>query len=516
MNLNKHDLSDDELDHLFRDSAEKVAFNFDPNSWTKMSQKLDAANLPASSQNQVKNTWLKRSLLLLLALFFLAGTYYFTTQKTNLKTTIQTTDVSNQNKVTIKEKSEKNKVENSNLKTKESVTPKEDIISNNSLSTSYENKKLENANKSKLDNEYLANKKEVITSEIQENTITKNDVPVNTLTNKTLPKSDKRLSNTTKPSAVLSNKKSPESSLMIDENAVSEKTKIEEKSNENLSRNTTQVIENISQTTLIQSTENKLLADTEQKTERWQLANVKDLAFKSVVFKTTINLPIVAFESPKIVPTNIPKSTSFKKGLSIRLAYSPDFSVVPSNAFSRMGSNEAFLLEYRFDKHWSLQTGVIRSMKRYTATPEQYNWNMSWNNPTPLVDVHATCKMLDIPLNIRYDFTQKANSRLFASAGFTSYKMLNEYYHYNYKDDTNPNIKYRELTTKTGNYPFKVLNLSFGYERQILRKLTFQAEPFVKLSLGEMGYGTVNLATIGVFFSAKYQFDNLFRRSGQN
>ena len=68
MNKHKHDLPDDELDHLFRDSAEKMDFDFDPDSWTKMSQKLDAANLPASGNNQAKNIWLKRGLSVLLAL----------------------------------------------------------------------------------------------------------------------------------------------------------------------------------------------------------------------------------------------------------------------------------------------------------------------------------------------------------------------------------------------------------------------------------------------------------------
>lgn len=30
MNINKHEMSDDELDHLFRESAEKMDFDFDP------------------------------------------------------------------------------------------------------------------------------------------------------------------------------------------------------------------------------------------------------------------------------------------------------------------------------------------------------------------------------------------------------------------------------------------------------------------------------------------------------
>ena len=73
MNNNQHDLSDDELDRIFSDAAEKMDFDFDPDSWTKMSQKLDAADLPAA-----RKPWQKRALILLIGLLFLAGTYYFT------------------------------------------------------------------------------------------------------------------------------------------------------------------------------------------------------------------------------------------------------------------------------------------------------------------------------------------------------------------------------------------------------------------------------------------------------
>ena len=68
-------MSDDELDRLLSESAEKMDFDFDADSWTKMSQKLDAAAPPPSSSRGT-NPWFKRSLLLLVGLLAFVGGYF--------------------------------------------------------------------------------------------------------------------------------------------------------------------------------------------------------------------------------------------------------------------------------------------------------------------------------------------------------------------------------------------------------------------------------------------------------
>lgn len=522
MNKHKHDLPDDELDHLFRDSAEKMDFDFDPDSWTKMSQKLDAANLPASGNNQAKNIWLKRGLSVLLALLFIIGGYY--SIKLLSKQAITTPQIKHKNNVEIISKTQSEKHVATDKVGTDSF--KNDILAqnnslkkgiNNSESIGYKNKKTKDkitiATKTENNEETLANNKVINSSKSQKSIIAKNENSVKLSANQTFTEHTK----TSKIKAFFVNKSNddlvnttePETSLVTSENDinnVSEKNRKGVKtqnSKTNLAINNTQTLVNQGSDNI--SLSNVVVTNTEAKIERWQLGDVKNLISKKAIFKSNLPLPIIAFESPKAEFTiSTSPNTAFKSGLNFRFAISPDFSVIPRNSFAKIGNNGAVILEYRFNKHWSLQTGVIRSLKRYIATPEQYNWNTNWNNPTPLVFVDATCKMLDIPLNFRYDITQKANSRLFASSGFTSYIMLKEVYRYNYKDNANPNIKYREWTTKTGNYPFSVLNFSLGYERQILRKLSFQAEPFVKIPLGEIAYGKVKLATLGVFFSAKY------------
>ncbi|MFT5884955.1 MAG: hypothetical protein ACI9IP_001415 [Arcticibacterium sp.] len=211
----------------------------------------------------------------------------------------------------------------------------------------------------------------------------------------------------------------------------------------------------------------------------------------------------ISFSVPHFIVVALQEETVEQESrLSLRLAISPDFSSVPENAFFKIGHNWAALLEYRINNRWSLQTGLIKSLKYYTAGPSQYRWPVAWGEkPAELDHIDARCNMLDIPINIRYDFTQGRN-RWFAQAGLTSYLMLNEQYDYVYSAES-PAQKWYKWEGKTGFYAAGVSNLSFGLEKRLSKRLTFQAEPFAKIPIGKVGYGNVKLATVGVFLSTK-------------
>ncbi len=538
MNKNQHDLSDDELDHLFRNSAEKMDFDFDPDSWTKMSQKLDAVNLPAPSENQAKNVWLKRGLPILLAsLFFVGGYYVFTSSSKQATTTIQT-KLKNSSENESKSNSEKyvttDNVDTDNFKNKKTSIPESKTIlenkTNSSESVSYENNKSKNSViKSEEKNKILVDEKPVNSSRTSKNVIAENENPATTLENQLIERNKK-----TSKAKAFSNDKSndnlvnpvisdTEKSLFVNEkndvNNISEKNRKGAKSQKSKSSsevNNTEIPTNQSSNILNQtpnsqdvaSTLNSITKDSEGKIGRLQLGEIQTLAFKKGNFKSSINLPIIAFSSPKIEPV-IPtsKSTSFKKGLYLRLGVSPDYSFITTDETARVGSNWSALLEYRFNSRFSVHSGVIRSMKYYNAYPASYEWPSNWGTiPYTLTDINASCKMFDIPLNFRFDITQKSKNRLFVGAGLTSYMMKNEKYTYNYENPNSSWIKWREWEGVSQKKPFYASNLNFslGFEQLFFRKLSIQAEPFVKVPIKKVGFGKVNLSTIGIFISAKY------------
>ncbi len=200
-----------------------------------------------------------------------------------------------------------------------------------------------------------------------------------------------------------------------------------------------------------------------------------------------------------------------ERGLSVRIVVSPDLSAVGLHNFARPGTNVGAMLEHRLAPRWSVQAGLLRSMKVYNAQLSDYTWTGKRWAVMP-EDVDGRCVMLDIPLNLRYDFVRHSRTngqqpdRWFVSGGATTYVILNEDYTYNYAWPDNPAIKFRNWRVdSTSRYGFSQLNLSVGFERTFSRRLSWQVEPFIKLPLKGVGFYKINLLSTGAFLSLRYK-----------
>lgn len=219
-------------------------------------------------------------------------------------------------------------------------------------------------------------------------------------------------------------------------------------------------------------------------------------------------LQFPAIELSKISETAEPskpaKSQEPYPKMAVRFGYSPDLSTVGFKNFSKPGSAVSLMIEYALMHKLYLQAGVVRSVKVYNAKAREYEWPSDWKPqevyPT---SVDGTCKMFEIPLNLRYDIIQNDRSRWFAGAGVSSYYMGNEKYIYNYPEHTYGDI-WRDYETKTGWYWLSHVNASVGYERKISKNLSLLAEPYVKIPLKKVGYGKIDLLTIGMWLSIRY------------
>ena len=210
---------------------------------------------------------------------------------------------------------------------------------------------------------------------------------------------------------------------------------------------------------------------------------------------------------------SVPKQ-AVMRGLSVRLAVAPDLSSIGLKNFTRPGTNVGILLEYRLASRWSVQAGVIQSTKVYKARTADYGYVPDYltNQHAQLERIDGRCNMLDIPINVRYDVLLRPRlnglipSRWFVSGGVTTYIIKQEDYSYKYLNDANiyPNTPLG-WSTSSGGYGFSQLNLSAGYERAISKRLSWQVEPFLKAPLRSVGYFKINLLSTGAFFSIRYK-----------
>ncbi|GAB3777353.1 hypothetical protein GCM10028818_24390 [Spirosoma horti] len=231
---------------------------------------------------------------------------------------------------------------------------------------------------------------------------------------------------------------------------------------------------------------------------------------KPLVFtKRPVDLPptIEAPDEPALV---VPKSP-VERGLSVRLAVAPDLSSIGLKNFARPGTNVGVLLEYRLAPRWSVQAGVIQSTKIYRASASDYELSDYFKNGMYTIPqgVDGQCKMLDIPINVRYDFLLspradgRSPSRWFLTGGVTSYLIEQEDYAYKYTGYVHKPIP--DYSDKGKSYGFSQLNLSVGYERALTKRLSWQIEPFMKMPLRKVGYLNLNLLSTGAFFSIRYK-----------
>lgn len=496
MSQNWQDISDDELDDLFRKAADEQDIAFEADSWAKMNQKL--SDLPASNEN---SRWKRLlPLLLVLLLSFIGGSYYFMKDSEKSEKIEENNSLNNLSNTSSVGNSIENKV---NQKTE--VSGKD---SENNTKINVETTEKVEPNSTNNENE-VARKSEIISASNSSNLKEKSNTvsTVKTVQDKTVLKENTSFKNsklTAKARKV--NNKNVSSESTDNQNITSEKTstntskKSEIIQDRNIENNGLGNSSAINSGNITASEQNII---TEPVFTKNELSNLNELVAKHPVFKTSLHLPTISYQSALKPTQTSALSAAFKKGINFRFSVSPDISTVAFNEIRKVGTNIGLLVEYRYNNRWSLQTGLIRSLKIYEAYPEQYTW--IWKMPnTPLLDINATCKMFDIPLNIRYDITQKTNSRWFVGAGVTTYRMLEETYIYNYENNDDPSIKWKKWVGSTGSYPFKVINFSSGYEKQFRKNLTFQIEPFVKIPTAKVGFGKVNLSTFGVFLSAKY------------
>lgn len=455
-----HNLSDKDLDHLSKEAAEKYEAAPSPVLWNKLQQRLDA-EMPVEKKDKRRVFWLL-SLAGLLFLSVMMGINVMDKKEHQenvnlaadavlniIKTTDQATTEKNINKNAIKPISVTNDLQRSDLTLKKEISA--EIVS-------VTPKKKEQKSKHPL-----------LKSQ----------------------KSDPTEAPYIKPGSLTS-------------------MNFEQKQSIN---------ENVPQKTLAEQagqTEKKELTPTQQSFEEF----LQDEQSAIITASAATDSVLIATDK-KQSDMSTANSTSNQKNKLRRVnrwelsaVFGPDFSNVGFVSPEKTGMNIGLMVGYRITDRVSVQTGILYSRKYYTAVGDAYNrfpaYNMN-NTYLKMKWVEAYSFMWDVPINIRYDFILRKKQRAFVSAGLSSYILNKEdlQYYFTYYGDPG----YRAwINPENSSYWMSAFNLSAGYEQRISKTFSIQAEPFLKIPTGEIGYGNINLNSLGMFLSLKYSpAPNLFK-----
>jgi len=191
---------------------------------------------------------------------------------------------------------------------------------------------------------------------------------------------------------------------------------------------------------------------------------------------------------------------------SFGVTLSPDLSAVGISGYSKPGTRLGAFLSGSLSNRFSLRTGAVLTQNIYRATGEQYNPNVGsysgWITPE---SAKGECKLIDIPFSLRYDILQRERNRWFLTGGLTTYIMLNEKYEFQY-NNPQPNAMDGWQSDKTSAHILGLINLSTGYEHFLAPGWSFQVEPFVNIPITGIGWGKVDLYSVGTYFTIKRNF----------
>jgi len=225
-------------------------------------------------------------------------------------------------------------------------------------------------------------------------------------------------------------------------------------------------------------------------------ANVDDSALRAFTVKST---------APQLIRN---RGLHINRNLQIGAVLAPDFASVNSLAGDRPGSTLGLTVDYQFANRWYIGTGLLLDRKNYAArgqdfhAPPDYFQNNGIHDNVELIK--GSFEMLEIPLNLRYDFSVSGSTLFFATTGLSSYLFASEnnnyYYHmpFNFRQVCTP------ISNPTSNYLFSSLNLSMGVETGLSNSLSLLIAPYMKVPVRKIGVGQVDMNTVGINFVLKF------------
>jgi hypothetical protein len=239
--------------------------------------------------------------------------------------------------------------------------------------------------------------------------------------------------------------------------------------------------------------------------------------FLNTINDSSLRAEATGIKPPDIVHLNKKNNRSFNTNRSLQIGVStaPDFSeVMHTDYANRLGGSIGITLGYQLLNRLSVNTGLIYARKYYQADDESFHLR---NNLSPsglrIEYVNGSAKMIEIPLNVRYDVNVEGNTIFFVNGGLSSYLMQKQDYLYycHFYNGFGPAGWYKQDYNRSQNFWFSMINLSAGFETSLSKSISFQVDPYVKIPLKGVGIGNVQLSSYGV--NLAFKFSPVLKRS---
>ncbi len=214
-------------------------------------------------------------------------------------------------------------------------------------------------------------------------------------------------------------------------------------------------------------------------------------------------------EIKKIIDSVIEKSGSDKKSKDKQYRFyiiasaGAEANGVKLFSADKITLRTGLAIGYQINKNISVQTGFFVSNKKYVAAGSDYQTKPgSYWNIVDLKSIEANCRVYEIPVTIRYDFTPGKKLNIFGTAGLSSYIMKKEDYHMYY--DRYGSMHEADVSYSGNQNLFSVLKISAGVEKNLSKQFSLIAAPGLSIPLAGVGEGKVKLYSADIMIGLKF------------
>ena len=176
----------------------------------------------------------------------------------------------------------------------------------------------------------------------------------------------------------------------------------------------------------------------------------------------------------------------------------PDISTVKFQRVKNTGLNMGIILGYQVTKKLSIETGVTWDKKFYYSKGEYFNTGKIYLPPNAkIINVNGNCKMIEVPINVKYNVKSSGKTTWSATVGLSSYFMKQESYSYTVVSTGAP-YPYNKTYKKSSQYLLSDMNVSAGYNHSLGKTGTLRFEPYIKIPLKGLGIGSLPITSVGI------------------
>jgi hypothetical protein len=210
--------------------------------------------------------------------------------------------------------------------------------------------------------------------------------------------------------------------------------------------------------------------------------------------------------APNERPNGLPEPEHQYRKLTLSVLAAPDYNGVNNLNNASLGNDFGLLVTLKIAKNWSFSTGGIYAKKLYETGFTNYSPTKNiWDEYYPK-SVNADCRVLDIPLNISYNFFNRKNTSISLGSGISSYIMLREDYRFRYAEqDINNPLAYHVVNENR--HWLGVLNFQATFEQRLNSRVSVGLQPYLKIPLSNIGFAGVKLQSLGMAAILNWNFN---------